>query len=51
MQVDCGFAERFLSVLWLVVGVLIAGPIGFAIGRRGQSKGELTYRGPGGGQR
>lgn len=49
MQVDCSVMKSFLTVFWLVVGLAIAGPIGFAVGRfKRERKSELTYRGPGG---
>jgi tetrahydromethanopterin S-methyltransferase subunit C len=48
MQVDCELAKTFLSILWLVIGLAIAAPIAYCVGRNKRNR-ELTYRGPGGG--
>ena len=48
MVIDCDLARNFLSVLSFVIGVAIAGPVAYFIGRNRRAR-ELTYRGPGGG--
>lgn len=48
MTVDCDVATRFLSVVWFVVGALIAGPFAYFAGKRVRPQSEFTYRGRGG---
>jgi hypothetical protein len=47
MNCDCDLFGFILSGLWLVIGVAIAGPIGYFIGKN-RRKREFTYKGLGG---
>lgn len=48
MTVDCDLAKNFLSVLWLVIGLIVGGSVGAVLGRRRRDKREYTYKGLGG---